>query len=44
MGPILTHLIFLKPALNFTQTEILTCRSVTTLLIFYLIYSLFISL
>lgn len=40
MGPILTHLIHLKTTQDFTETEIVTCQSMTTLLIFELIYSL----
>lgn len=44
MGPILTHLIYPNPTLNFTETEIVICQSMTTLLIFELIYNLCISL
>lgn len=32
MGPILTHLIYLKPAWKFYETEVVTCQGMTTML------------
>lgn len=41
MGPILTHLIYLKPAWKFNETEVVTCQGMTTMLFFGHIYFLF---
>lgn len=35
MGPILTHLIYLKPARKFYETEVVTCQGMTTMLFFW---------